>query len=210
MAWIKARKFPGVRCSTLKTVCNSLLCLMIMPGRICVAGIAIREKLLHLSLDRRAFFLFRRWNESRLTTGLLNRRYPTGKSLLAGLKALAPITDCNATPRGRICSTLHALPAPPRSTCQRCGRRSGRSGERSFSQSLPGCRKVAIECRPVERHWLALAERRSPPRSVEIAPQRDAHRCKSKGQSLQRALRQWVQPVWTPAREAGRAARLRR
>jgi hypothetical protein len=25
--------------------------LMIMPGRICVAGIAIKEKLLHLSLD---------------------------------------------------------------------------------------------------------------------------------------------------------------
>jgi hypothetical protein len=28
-----------------------LLCLMIMPGRICVAGIAIKEKLLHLSLE---------------------------------------------------------------------------------------------------------------------------------------------------------------
>jgi hypothetical protein len=39
---MKARKFPGVRCSTLNTECNSLLCLMTMPGRICVAGIAIR------------------------------------------------------------------------------------------------------------------------------------------------------------------------
>src|ERR1700736_564329 len=51
LAWMNARKLPGVRCSTLKTVCSSLLCLMIMPGRICVAGIAIKEKLLHLSLD---------------------------------------------------------------------------------------------------------------------------------------------------------------
>src|SRR5271156_1131799 len=48
---MNARRFPGVRCSTLKTVCSSLLCLMIMPGRICVAGIAIKEKLLDLSLD---------------------------------------------------------------------------------------------------------------------------------------------------------------
>src|ERR1700685_2108760 len=48
LAWMNARRFPGVRCSTLKTVCSSLLCLMIMPGRICVAGIAIKEKLLHL------------------------------------------------------------------------------------------------------------------------------------------------------------------
>src|SRR5579864_2197257 len=38
-AWMKARKFPGVRCSTLKTECRSLLCLMIMPGRSWVAGI---------------------------------------------------------------------------------------------------------------------------------------------------------------------------
>src|ERR1019366_9408375 len=42
LAWMKARKFPGVRCSTLNTECKSLLCLMTMPGRICVAGIAIR------------------------------------------------------------------------------------------------------------------------------------------------------------------------
>src|ERR1700685_415823 len=38
---MKARRLPGVRCSTLKTECRSLLCLMIMPGRICVAGIDI-------------------------------------------------------------------------------------------------------------------------------------------------------------------------
>src|SRR5208283_5225857 len=31
----------GVRCSTLNTECKSLLCLMTMPGRSCVAGIAI-------------------------------------------------------------------------------------------------------------------------------------------------------------------------
>src|SRR5207253_6790125 len=42
-AWMNARRFPGVRCSTLKTECRSLLCLMIMPGRSCVAGIAIAE-----------------------------------------------------------------------------------------------------------------------------------------------------------------------
>src|ERR1700758_4448358 len=41
LAWIKARRLPGVRCSTLKTECRSLLCLMIMPGRSCVAGIDI-------------------------------------------------------------------------------------------------------------------------------------------------------------------------
>src|SRR5207248_4194144 len=42
-AWINARKFPGVRCSTLNTECRSLLCLMIMPGRSWVAGMAIAE-----------------------------------------------------------------------------------------------------------------------------------------------------------------------
>src|SRR6266436_5364890 len=41
LAWIKARRLPGVRCSTLKTECRSLLCLMIIPGRIWVAGIDI-------------------------------------------------------------------------------------------------------------------------------------------------------------------------
>src|SRR5690242_15872760 len=41
LAWMKARRFPGVRCSTLNTECRSLLCLMIMPGRSWVAGIAI-------------------------------------------------------------------------------------------------------------------------------------------------------------------------
>src|SRR5579864_5375319 len=38
---MKARRFPGVRCSTLNTECRSLLCLMIMPGRSWVAGIDI-------------------------------------------------------------------------------------------------------------------------------------------------------------------------
>src|SRR3974377_1807342 len=41
LAWMNARRLPGVRCSTLNTECRSLLCLMTMPGRICVAGIAI-------------------------------------------------------------------------------------------------------------------------------------------------------------------------
>src|SRR5690349_10195148 len=41
---MKARRLPGVRCSTLKTECRSLLCLMIMPGRSCVAGIDIGRK----------------------------------------------------------------------------------------------------------------------------------------------------------------------
>src|ERR1700688_4848058 len=50
LAWIKARKLPGVRCSTLKTECRSLLCLMIMPGRSWVAGMAI-AKLLSLLLE---------------------------------------------------------------------------------------------------------------------------------------------------------------
>src|SRR4030081_2616084 len=40
-AWMKARKLPGGRCSTLNTECKSLLCLMIMPGRSWVAGIDI-------------------------------------------------------------------------------------------------------------------------------------------------------------------------
>src|ERR1700758_5891471 len=44
LAWIKARRLPGVRCSTEKTECRSLLCLMIMPGRSCVAGIDIGLK----------------------------------------------------------------------------------------------------------------------------------------------------------------------
>src|SRR5882672_8757096 len=46
LAWMNARRLPGVRCSTLKTRCSCSLCLMIMPGRICVAGIAIERKLL--------------------------------------------------------------------------------------------------------------------------------------------------------------------
>src|ERR1700757_3191062 len=43
---MKARRLPGVRCSTLKTECRSLLCLMIMPGRSWVAGIDIARKTL--------------------------------------------------------------------------------------------------------------------------------------------------------------------
>src|ERR1039458_1923317 len=41
LAWMKARRLPGVRCSTANTECRSLLCLMIMPGRSWVAGIDI-------------------------------------------------------------------------------------------------------------------------------------------------------------------------
>src|SRR5262249_22371174 len=44
-AWMNARKFPGVRCSTLNTECRSLLCLIIMPGRSWVAGIAIAAEI---------------------------------------------------------------------------------------------------------------------------------------------------------------------
>src|SRR3954471_16837475 len=44
LAWMNARKLPGVRCSTLKTACNSLLCLITMPGRIWVAGIDIKVR----------------------------------------------------------------------------------------------------------------------------------------------------------------------
>src|SRR6185503_14460538 len=43
LAWMKARRFPGVRCSTLNTECRSLLCLMIMPGRSWVAGMDIAQ-----------------------------------------------------------------------------------------------------------------------------------------------------------------------
>src|SRR3984885_14810837 len=43
LAWMKARRLPGVRCSTLKTECRSLLCLMIMPGRSWVAGMDIAK-----------------------------------------------------------------------------------------------------------------------------------------------------------------------
>src|ERR1700733_4711219 len=48
LAWIKARRFPGVRCSTLNTECRSLLCLMTIPGRNWVAGIAMLLRLLTL------------------------------------------------------------------------------------------------------------------------------------------------------------------
>src|ERR1017187_10222500 len=48
LAWMKARRLPGERCSTLKTRCNWSLCLIIMPGRICVAEIDIRVELLAL------------------------------------------------------------------------------------------------------------------------------------------------------------------
>src|SRR5579864_4218105 len=44
LAWMKARKLPGVRCSTENTECRSLLCLIIMPGRSWVAGIDIAGK----------------------------------------------------------------------------------------------------------------------------------------------------------------------
>src|SRR5437667_12153661 len=46
LACINARRFPGVRCSTLNTECRSLLCLMIMPGRSWVAGIDIAAQTL--------------------------------------------------------------------------------------------------------------------------------------------------------------------
>src|ERR1035441_2760056 len=52
-AWIKARRLPGVRCSTANTECKSLLCLMIMPGRSWVAGIDIAG--LHLLQSDRNF-----------------------------------------------------------------------------------------------------------------------------------------------------------
>src|SRR5260370_18457949 len=45
LAWMKARRLPGVRCSTLNTECRSLLCLMIMPGRSWVAGMAMGKSL---------------------------------------------------------------------------------------------------------------------------------------------------------------------
>src|SRR5690348_8086410 len=45
LAWMNARRLPGVRCSTLKTRCSWSLCLMIMPGRSWVAGIAMRKLL---------------------------------------------------------------------------------------------------------------------------------------------------------------------
>src|SRR4051812_20160804 len=49
-AWIKARRLPGVRCSTLNTECRSLLCLITIPGRSCVAGIAIAKTLLKIAV----------------------------------------------------------------------------------------------------------------------------------------------------------------
>src|SRR5690242_11100786 len=51
-AWMKARRLPGVRCSTLNTECRSLLCLMIMPGRNWVAGIDIAARILLDDCDR--------------------------------------------------------------------------------------------------------------------------------------------------------------
>src|SRR5581483_5988048 len=64
LAWMKARRFPGVRCSTLNTECRSLLCLMIMPGRSWVAGMAIAVespyKLLSVSGREAGSYRFRR------------------------------------------------------------------------------------------------------------------------------------------------------
>src|SRR5215468_8087506 len=48
---MKARRLPGVRCSTENTECKSLLCLMIMPGRSWVAGIDMRVNVSSKSCD---------------------------------------------------------------------------------------------------------------------------------------------------------------
>src|SRR5215467_3399611 len=68
LAWMKARRLPGVRCSTLKTECRSSLCLMIMPGRSWVAGIAIAG--LHLLLSHKEIF----WAAQRETRSTAARR----------------------------------------------------------------------------------------------------------------------------------------
>src|ERR1700756_5685810 len=63
---MKARRLPGVRCSTLKTECRSLLCLMIMPGRSWVAGIAIAESISFIAASGRGKALFRRARGNKL------------------------------------------------------------------------------------------------------------------------------------------------
>src|SRR4051794_32784900 len=44
LAWTNPRRLPGVRWLTLKTVYSSLLYLITMPGRICVADIMNSSK----------------------------------------------------------------------------------------------------------------------------------------------------------------------
>jgi len=41
LGWMKAARLPGVRCSTLKTRSQLVLCLMIDPGPLCGGGIDI-------------------------------------------------------------------------------------------------------------------------------------------------------------------------
>src|SRR3954470_8379109 len=69
---MNARRLPGVRCSTLKTACSSLLCLMTMPGRIWVAGIDIKSKTLLLDLVAECLVL-----EGPLETGPPRRAWQT-------------------------------------------------------------------------------------------------------------------------------------
>src|SRR6266496_2759114 len=72
---MKARRLPGVRCSTLNTECRSLLCLMIMPGRSWVAGIDIAG--LHLLLSS--------WNSQRRDGSPTSAAYGINSLFYTGL-----------------------------------------------------------------------------------------------------------------------------
>src|SRR6266567_8334322 len=101
---MKARRLPGVRCSTLKTECRSLLCLMIMPGRSWVAGIDIGEK---LSLCDCGL-------QSRRKTGRLQDPPPRGRKRYFTLSCAGKETfpKANSSKRGGLRDLRIAIAGP--------------------------------------------------------------------------------------------------
>src|SRR5260370_9919984 len=98
-AWMKARRLPGVRCSTLNTECKSLLCLMIMPGRSWVAGIDIAG--LHLLTVCQEF-----WAAGQVR-GPRQARFCPGVEV-AGASAAHRLNDHSTQ-----CAAVVGIPPPP-------------------------------------------------------------------------------------------------
>src|SRR5579871_2290812 len=142
LAWMKARRLPGVRCSTLKTECRSLLCLMIMPGRSWVAGIAIAQKLSFIDCGWPGD-----WREATRSTGR-----EVQITILHGLGAMV------GTEARRAFDTLVALAVRglPRSTLRfRQGRKGqarkifrfcGRSGQLQWAERNPSAEILSSRC----------------------------------------------------------------
>src|SRR5215472_6734453 len=98
LAWMKARKLPGVRCSTLNTECRSLLCLMIMPGRNWVAGIDIAQNspctIAVEAGGRRASHKFHRYRGQRIILHVGAGERETGERATSTLEIRGPPADC--------------------------------------------------------------------------------------------------------------------